>query len=40
MSFIFKVWAYVGWLLIVGFIVLAIWAITGGFEHPWSDPPV
>lgn len=40
MSLLFKIWAYVGWLLIVGFVVLAIWAITGGFEHPWSNPPV
>ena len=40
MSFIFKAWAYVGWLIIVAFVVLAIIAIAGGFDHPWSDPPV
>ena len=40
MSNIFKLWAVVGWLIIIAFVVLEILAIGGGFDHPLSDPPV
>ena len=40
MSLLFKGVAYIGWLLVVAFVVLAIASLFGGFDHPWSDPPV
>ena len=40
MSFLLKLTAYAGWLIILVFVVIAILAITGSFDHPWSDPPV
>ena len=40
MSFLFKAWSYIGWLIIIAFVVLAIVAIAGGFQSDWSDPPV
>lgn len=40
MSFAFRATAIIGTLIIIAFVVLTIVAIGGGFDHPWSNPPV